>query len=226
MTRAGYVVLLWMVTVGVALPADAAAQQRPRAAAPQQPQQQPFSVRGFGDIGITWFSAADAKENGFIDSVTPNVTATANFEMENLPDNIKALFKPKEEPVVAKTPLALDIEAAAKVAGFEALAGHFALNYASLADARAAFAVAGEIKGLCAVAKKPDLLTEYVTAKLSVSDVRAKLVEVVAAEAGADVDNHQPEQKPNDQKPTAGKVTTASIWAARNKQLNLNQKGA
>lgn len=173
----------------------------------------------------TFLSAEACVEAGFATKTIPNITATAKFDLDRLPENIKALFRPKQEPVVAKTPMAVEIEAAATAAGFETLAGHFALNFDNLADAQAALVVAGEIKGLCAVAKKPDLLTEYVTAKLSIADVRAKLIEVVATDAGSDVDNHQPnDQKPGSQ-PTASKVTTASIWAARNKQLNLN-KGA
>ena len=59
MTRTRRVILLCLVTAGVGLPLPAAAQQ------------QPLAVRGFGDIGITWFSAADA-----FDAVFGSATGT------------------------------------------------------------------------------------------------------------------------------------------------------
>lgn len=40
----------------------------------------------------TYMTAAECLEHGFCDEVTPAVTATAKFEHEYMPDNIKALF--------------------------------------------------------------------------------------------------------------------------------------
>ena len=59
----------------------------------------------------TYMTASDAKENGFADSVTENVKATASFEMDRLPENVKALFKSaqavqEESQAVPSTPLA------------------------------------------------------------------------------------------------------------------------
>lgn len=41
----------------------------------------------------TYMTAKEAKDNGFADTVTENVKATAKFDLENLPENIRNLFK-------------------------------------------------------------------------------------------------------------------------------------
>lgn len=172
----------------------------------------------------TWLSANEAKDAGFADSVSANVAATASFELENLPETIRNLFKPVVTP--EQTALATDIENAAKAAGFEAQAAFFALNYDTIEAANVAIAQAGEIKGLCAVAKKGGMLTGFITNKTSLTDVRAQLQNAVAADGGREVDNHQSEteSQPSNQQPAAG-IKTADVWAARRKQ-QLTKQGA
>jgi opacity protein-like surface antigen len=46
-----------VLTLALVSPSGAAAQQR--RPAPASAQRQPLAVRGFGDIGVTWFTAAD-----------------------------------------------------------------------------------------------------------------------------------------------------------------------
>ncbi len=175
----------------------------------------------------TFLTAEDCVAKGFATKTIPNITAKADFDIERLPPHIQALFKSTAAlpaPVVPKTPVAAEIQAAADAAGFTAHAAHFAVNYTTLADAQAAMTTATEIKALCAVAKKDDLLAGFISSKTTVADARIKLVDAMAAASGDDVDNSQPNKPLSGSQPTAGTVTTASIWAARNKQLQ--RKGA
>ena len=47
----------------------------------------------------TYLTAQEAKDAGFADTVTPNVKASATFEIDRLPANVQALFKAAQEPV-------------------------------------------------------------------------------------------------------------------------------
>jgi ATP-dependent Clp protease, protease subunit len=172
----------------------------------------------------SWLTAAEAKEAGFADAVTENVKATAKFDMENLPENIRNLFKPESSGEPANA-VANEIEDYAKAAGFEAHAAFFALNCATLDDAKVAIEQAREVKALCAVAKKDSMLAGFITNKTSLVDVRAQLQNAVAADAGREVDNHErTESTPSNEQPAAG-LKTADVWAARQKQIT-NRKGA
>lgn len=163
----------------------------------------------------TWFSAADAKEAGFADTITPNVSATAKFDLENLPENIRNLFKP--EPTQAQTELAVSITNAATEAGFGDHAAMFAVNYDSLDAAQAAIATGREIKALCAIAKKDDMLAGFLNSKTSLADARKALQNVLAASSAREVNNHQP--APSIEQHSAG-LKAADVWAARRKQTN------
>jgi len=173
----------------------------------------------------TWLTATEAKEAGFADTVSENVKATAKFELENLPENIRNLFKPETVETEQTNAVASQIEDAVKAAGFEAHAAFFALNYATLEEATAAIEQAREVKALCAVAKKDSMLAGFITNKTSLADVRAQLTNAVASDGGREVDNHERnESTPSNEQPAAG-LKTADVWAARQKQIT-NRKGA
>lgn len=176
----------------------------------------------------SWLTAAEAKDAGFADTVTENVKASASFEMENLPANIQALFKasqtPEQDPAAEQpNPVAEQITALAKEAGFEALGAFFAVNYSDVAQATAALQNAREISALCAVAKKPNMAEGFIKGKKSIADVRNELVNTLASEDEAKPTNGIPKQSstPSEQQPVA-ELKTADVWAARRK----SQQGA
>lgn len=173
----------------------------------------------------TYLPAATAKENGFADTVTENVKATASFELDRLPENVKALFKnaqvpeptPEVVPPVAVTePLATSIAAIAAKAGMPEFADVWALSCSSVEDAQQAVAVAGEIRALCDVAKAKDQAAGFIRAAMPVAKVRETLI---AARAEKDETTHTSAVKPNGSAPTTqqGAFSTEDIYAARRK---------
>lgn len=189
----------------------------------------------------TWLTGEECKDLGFATALTDAVEATAKFDLAraDLPDNVRAVFKAKAtepapktpdvpdaddssvvvEPVAPDTPVAEQIVAEAKKIGFEAHAAWFAVNFASLDDAKARLGVAREINALLNVVGKPEMAAQAIRSAKSVADVRAQLVDAMAADDKL-VDNKQPmtngqtardNAKPADVNPTA-------IWASHNAQ--------
>lgn len=173
----------------------------------------------------TYMTASDAKENGFADSVTENVKATASFEMDRLPENVKALFKSaqavqEESQAVPSTPLAQAIADIAAKAGMSEFADVWALNCASVDDAHRAMVEAGEIRALCAVAKAKDQAAGFIRAATPLAKVRETLI---AARADKDEATHTSNVKQTQgSAPTTqqGAFSVEEIYAARRKATN------
>lgn len=182
----------------------------------------------------TWLTADEAKELGFCDEVTANMKLAACFEIDRLPENIQGAFKAIEqpEPPVENEPeiepentpeaepaavaFADQVNAKMENAGFSAYASLFALNYSDMEQVEAAIAETREIVALCNVAGKQDAADAFIRARASVADVRASLLDSLAAMDEANpTDGQQPSgSSAGNVQPTAS-VTTASIWAAR-----------
>lgn len=148
----------------------------------------------------TYMTAAEAKELGFADEVIPAVEAKAAFEVERLPENVRALFlaqqpepvpesTPEPEPVpepepapqavepVADSPLVETIRAAAKTAGFEAYAPVWALDdqIQNADDIKARVSHAKEVIAFCDIAGDKARAEEFITNHTPIADVRAAL---------------------------------------------------
>lgn len=182
----------------------------------------------------TWLTAEEAKDMGFATDLTDAVEATAKFDMEraDLPEQVRSVFKAKvdggpaddeEDPdssVVPDTPVAEQIVALAKGAGFEAHAAFFAVSFDDVEKAKARIGVAREISALCNVAGKPDMAAAAIRSNKTLAEVRGELVNALA-ETDQHVDNHAPQ--PNGQ--TAGNteqpadVSPTALWAAHNAQM-------
>lgn len=167
----------------------------------------------------TWMTATEAKALGFADEVEPEVKVAAAFDMENLPENIKAAFKQGGKPVeppAATATLADQIRDLAASSDMAEFASVFALSETSLDAARIAIDNAREVKSLCAMVNSKRA-PEFIKSRTPVADVRAKLLE---DRADNDViDTHEPTD-PNTgnttSQPVAG-LKTADVWAARRK---------
>lgn len=180
----------------------------------------------------TWLTAADAKELGFCDVVTPNMKMAACFEIDRLPQNIQDTFKAVEEPTppVENEPVVDDkvedkppvvafadqVQATMDRAGLSAYASFFALNYSDMEQIDSAIVAAREIVALCNVAGKQEAADSFIRARASVADVRASLLDSLAKiDEATQTDGQQPSaSSAGNVQPTAS-VTTASIWAAR-----------
>lgn len=169
--------------------------------------------------GETYLTAAEAKEKGFADTVTENVKATASFELDRLPENVKALFKaaqPKPEVKLPVAPLAQAIADIAAKAGMQEFADTWALACSSVEDAQRAIIEAGEIRALCDVAKAKDQAAGFIRTSTPLAKVRETLI---AARAEKDETTHTSAIKPNGSAPTTqqGAFSTEDIYAARRK---------
>jgi len=174
----------------------------------------------------TYMTASEAKENGFADNVTENVKATASFELDRLPENVKALFKNAQTaqeqvaPPAISTPMAQVISEFAAKAGMAEFADVWALNCASVEDAQRAMAEAGEIRSLCAVAKASDRAAGFIREAAPLAKVREALI---AARAEKDEATHTSTvRNAQGSAPTTqqGAFSTEEIYAARRKATN------
>ena len=140
----------------------------------------------------TYLTAAEAVDLGFADEMIPNVPAKASFELDRLPDNVRAMFLAQQDPQlksdpepVAVSPLAEQIQASATAAGFAEFSALWALDdtIASPADIKARIDYAKEVKALCAVAKLPDAMVGLINENKPIVEVRAELRKMLVAKS-------------------------------------------
>ncbi len=182
----------------------------------------------------TYLTADECLDLGFATALLDDIKATAKFDLvrAELPEHVAAVFKvkaeqepepePEPEPTieVPDTPVAEQIVAEAKTVGLEAHAAFFAVNCASLVDAKARMTDARAITALCNVAGRPDDAKGYIRASAKVEDVRAKLIAVMA-EADEALPTNQArtqEQQKSDATGANSGVNTTKLWNSHKKQ--------
>ncbi len=184
----------------------------------------------------TWLNAEDAILHGFADELQPALKVAASFDMERLPDNVRASIAP---PIADLEPNPADDEAAAQAAAAEAAAAQAAqralassiialsaqAGIAALADAfildpsiqseddaKASIAEAKEIIAVCAAAKLPAMADRLVKARVPLASVRAQLIEARAAlDAALPINHHIPQPTNTPQ----SVLSISGIYAAR-----------
>ncbi|QRQ86256.1 head maturation protease, ClpP-related [Cupriavidus oxalaticus] len=180
----------------------------------------------------TYLTAAEAVEIGLADEMEPAMNVTASYETDRLPENVKAAFtaaqtpaaktdpapEPKQAAQEANATFADQVTALAEQAGLAEFATVWALDQSlgAVEAVTAAINDAREIKALCAVAKKPDAAAQFIKARTSTADVRAKLCSMLAeADEQQHIDTAPKGNSTatNPAQPVA--VKTADIWAAR-----------
>ena len=138
-------------------------------------------IKAMLDKGDTWLTAEQAVEMGFADEATDLVTATAEFEIDQLPEAVRAAFNRAATPPApaAEPSLAEQVAALAKDAGFEALASVFALDPAvtDAATAKAAIAAAKDIQAFAKLAGQPERAEPLIKARKTVAEARAILAQ-------------------------------------------------
>lgn len=172
-----------------------------------------------------YLTAAECLEYGFCDEVTPEITATALFDVERLPENVQALFQarqpdpvvePEPDPVpavVAVAPLADEIAALAATNDLGAFTAHFVTVADTIEAATTLIKAASEIKALAKHAGMPDSAEALIRGSKTVAEARGALQAALAeADAASAVDTAarattlQPASKDADWNPTA-------LWA-------------
>lgn len=205
-------------------------------------------IRSILDDGDTWLSAAEAVEMGFADEVAAAFEVKASFDVEHLPENVpdevRAIFaKAPEAPTTDRTdddpaenapaaagdtpadeelpePIAEQIETAAEAAGLGEFAATWALRFDAMAPVRDAIVQAREIRVLCRLAQADDKAAGYIRAGKAPDEVRAELVNALAAADEAthtDTSRRQPGTSTPPKAETPAAITTAGVWASRRK---------
>lgn len=164
---------------------------------------QAYSARFRGEASVladllaaeSYLTAAECLEYGFCDEVTPEIEATALFEVDRLPANVQALFKaaaPAPVPETAPPPVATGaladrIQAMAATAGLTEFVGVFVTDPAALDDtaALALVARAGEIQALAKHSGLPEMAAGLIRSRTDMAAARAALAEALEAEADA-----------------------------------------
>lgn len=179
----------------------------------------------------TMMSAAEAVEMGFADVMTDAITATAKFDTDRLPANIKALFTAQADPDLLEeqgAPSTDVIVAAVEKAGLGEYSATFATDarFTSLEIVNAAIARAKDVKALCAIVKKPEAAAAYIRANKPIAEVRAELAAAQAAEDEALHVDTATKLKNEAQRAGLSAVSATSIAAKRAKRLSEMQQGA
>jgi ATP-dependent Clp protease protease subunit len=179
----------------------------------------------------SYLSAAEAVELGFADEVIPEISASAKFDISDLPENVRAVFKAAAKPLAKKPELTQATEPvagpdpeqitdAAVKAGLSDYAAVFALDASLTSTAKldAELKRAKDVKSLCAVAKKPEAADQYIRARTSLTDVRASLCTALAEDdEKTNVDTAAKMKKEQEVK-NLPPVSASLIWEARNKR--------
>jgi len=170
----------------------------------------------------TWLNADEAVLKGFADELQPELKVAASFDMERLPDNVRASIAPAADPEPAPEPEPEDdhpldtaaITAACAAAGLSAYADALALDplLKTPADLSAALAEAKEIVAVCQAGAMPEIAARLIAARVPLAAARTRIQQArVALDQATAVNHHIP--KPTDAPQSA--VSIAGIYAAR-----------
>lgn len=170
----------------------------------------------------TWLNAEDAVLHGFADEMQPALKIAASFDMDRLPENVRAAIEPPaddpdpesetepedDHPLDTARVLASAIITLSAQAGLAAQAEAFILDPSikSEADASSAIAEAKEIIAVCAAAKLPTMADRLIKARVPLASVRAQLIEARAAlDAATAINHHIPLSK--------GPASASAVWS-------------
>ena len=187
----------------------------------------------------TWMTAQEAVDAGFATAVVPALAVQASFDVERLPENVRASFEAQqpEEPAPPAENVTAAIEVAANptlqatfaetfVEQVQAIANAAGLGqYAALWSADPALgkldavmtraSLAREVQALCVLAKMPDKADQFIKAALPLDDVRAQIFAALEQDY-EHVDTAPPAKSAQNSgaQPSAD-IKGADIWAAR-----------
>lgn len=170
----------------------------------------------------TWLNAEEAVLKGFADELQPELNVAASFDMERLPDNVRASIAPAADPEPAPEPEPEDdhpldtaaITAACAAAGLSAYADALAIDplLKTSEDLSAALAEAKEIVAVCQAAAMPEIAARLIAARVPLAAARTRIQQArVALDLATAVNHHIP--KPTNSPQSA--VSIAGIYAAR-----------
>ncbi len=163
----------------------------------------------------TWLNAQDALALGFADEIEPAVKMAASFDLDRLPDGIRAAVQPPAAPVTATPPAAPSM-----VATITTLAGKYGLadftrvflldeSIKNAEQATAALEEAREVRELCIFARVPEMVAELISNRISLRETRIRIQNHRAElDEALQTDSHIPS--------SSASGLSAQIWSARN----------
>lgn len=171
----------------------------------------------------TWLTAEEAVEKGFADEMEAALKVAASFDMDRLPENVKAMFAVEGDGVDFQDTVAKQIAAIAAQAGLGDFAAIWVLDATLETVDQATEAINGarEVRDICNLAGFADEAPKFIRNRVSVQEVRSALFEAMAKQDEA---THVSNVVPNKTSkplpaPTVASVKTAAIWDARRKSV-------
>ena len=166
----------------------------------------------------TWFTAAEAKDNGLIDGVDKPMQIAASFDLSGFArppqqePSQQETVQPKEETGVH----ALSVMTLCNQAGYPEMAEQFVRQQLGIEDIKARLTECETIKSLCAAAHCPDRAGAFIQSGKSEEQVRNILFEHVTQDDHT-IDNTL---TPNQQEKTIkSPVDTQAVYRKRNQQV-------
>lgn len=167
----------------------------------------------------TFMTADEAVKLGFADEVSAALNVTASFDLDNLPENVVALFNSSADKSETEgKSLASEIVSLAETMGLKDYVENWLLDTAiqNKEQAQAAMLVAREIQELCDYAKMPTLTASLIANKSTLDGARAELFKAkTEAQDKTNVDNKLPTQIVPPSNESQAAINHAEIYAAR-----------
>ena len=158
----------------------------------------------------TWFTAAEAKDNGLIDEVDKPMQIAASFDLSGF------ARPPQQETPESKEETgvhALSVMMLCNQAGYPEMAEQFVRQQLGIEEVKARLTECETIKSLCAAAHCPDRASAYIQSGKSEEQVRNTLFELITQDDHSIDNTLTPNQQEQTIKPL---VDTQAVYRKRN----------
>ena len=165
--------------------------------------------------GDVWMSAEEAVAAGFADEATDLVKVTAQFDLDKLPENVRAALAPLAPAAPPGPTLADRIRSLVEAAGLGAHVAAFALD-ASLVDettASAAISQAREVQQLAVAVGKPEMAATLISGRKTRAEAQTILATALAEADEATGTSNAP--RGATKQPTAVPTGPVAFWSKK-----------
>ena len=165
--------------------------------------------------GDVWMSAEEAVAAGFADEATDLVKVTAQFDLDKLPENVRAALAPPAPAAPPGPTLADRIRGLVEAAGLGAHVAAFALD-ASLVDeatASAAISQAREVQQLAVAVGKPEMAATLISGRKTRAEAQTILATALAEADEATSTSNAP--RGATKQPTAVPTGPVAFWSKK-----------
>ncbi len=161
----------------------------------------------------TWFTAAEAKAQGLIDTIESPVKLAATFDLSSF---IHPPQQSEPEPKVDQSAHALAVMKLCNQAGYPEMAESFVRQQQGIDDVKARLTECETIKSLCAAAHCPDRASHFIQSGKTEEQVRSALFELLTQDDVSINNTLTPHQQEQTIKPL---VDTQAVYRKRNQPV-------